>query len=277
MSPTNFDLLSINQYTTKPQWNFRESVEGYAAKGVKGISVSHEKLAEVGAKEASRMLRDEGMQVTGYCIGGLLTDLDSELFLKRIDDNKKILDEAAAIEARCVVFVAGGLPEESKDIAGARTRCLEGLAELQLYARQAGVVLGLEPLHPMTCSLRSCLTTLGEANDWIDELGGGGELGVVVDVYHLWWDPELEKQIERSKGRIAAFHVSDWLADTRDIRLDRGMMGEGVIDIPRIRALVEATGYDGFREVEIFSERNWWKREPLEVVDIVKERYLEYV
>lgn len=269
--------LSINQYTTREQWSFRESVEGYAAKGVRGISVSHELLAEVGVKDAGLMLRDHGMTVSGYCIGGLLTDIDDTKFSRRIDENRRIIDEAAEIEARCVVFVAGGLPEGSKDLGRIRSRCLEGLEKLLPYAKQSGVVLALEPLHPMTCSFRSCLTTLGEANDWYDQLGAGAELGVVVDVYHVWWDPDVERQIRRAKGRIAAFHVSDWLTDTKDIRLDRGMMGDGVIDIPRFRNLVESAGYNGYHEVEIFSDRNWWRRDPNEVVDILKKRYLKYV
>ena len=135
----------------------------------------------------------------------------------------------------------------------------------------------MEPLHPMICAFRSCLSTLGQANDWIELLGAGPELGMVVDVYHVWWDPDMEKELERAAGRIVSFHVCDWLMNTTDLRLDRGMMGDGVIDIRRIRRLVEATGYDGYREVEIFSERNWWQRDPDEVVRIAKARYLSDV
>ena len=269
--------LSINMYTTREQWGFRDAVEGYARHGVRGISPSHVALRAVGASEAARMLDDHGMTVTGYCIGGLLTDADEATFRKAVDENLRVIDEAAEIGAQCIVFVAGGLPEGSKDIAGARERCLEGLGAILPHARERGVTIGLEPLHPMTAAFRSCLTTLGEANDWLERLGAGPELGLVLDVYHLWWDPNLEREIERSRGRIAAFHVCDWLMDTVDLRVDRGMMGDGVIDIPKIRALVEATGYDGFLEVEIFSERDWWRRDPDEVVEVVKDRYLRFV
>lgn len=165
----------------------------------------------------------------------------------------------------------------SKDLAGARARCLEGLATVLPYAKQQGVTVALEPLHPMLCAFRSCLSTVGQANDWIEALQAGPELGIVVDVYHVWWDPQLEREIERAAGRIVSFHICDWLMETRDLRLDRGMMGDGVIDIRGIRRLVDAAGYDGFCEVEIFSDRNWWRRDPDEVVVIAKERYLSEV
>lgn len=273
----DFNRLSINQWTTVKQWSLQEAIEGYARHGVHGISVLRDKLLAVGAREAARMLRDHDMTVTGYCIGGLLTEEDPMKFQESLDTNRQIIDEAAEIQAQCVVFVVGGLPEGSRDITSARARCLEGLDALLPYARRAGVTLALEPLHPMTCAYRSVLTTLGEANNWRDQLGAGPELGITVDVYHTWWDPALEKEIARAKGAIAAFHINDWLTDTRDLRLDRGMMGDGTIDIPRIRQLVEATGYNGYHEVEIFSARNWWQRDPDEVVKVIKERYLNYV
>ena len=273
----DYSKLSINQYTTRELWSLREAVEGYARHGVHGISVSHEKLAEIGPREAAKLLRDNGMTVTGYCIGGLLTDTEKEPFQKRIEENLRIIDEAAEIDAQCIVLLAGGLPPGAKDLTAARDRALQGISALLPHARSAGVIIALEPLHPMTCALRSCLTTLGQANDWYEQLGAGPELGIVVDVYHCWWDPRLEAEIARAAGRITAFHVSDWLEDTADIRVDRGMMGDGVIDIPRIRALVGAAGYEGHIEVEIFSERNWWKRDPDEVVEIAKERYISYV
>ena len=238
---SQFDRLSINQFTTLQQWSLQEAVEGYARHGIHGIAVVRDKLKEVGAPEAARILHAHDMTVTGYCIGGLLTDLDDTKFQASVDDNKRVIDEAAEIKAQCVTFVAGGLTDGSKDIEAARNRCLEGLHILLPYARRAGVVIGLEPLHPMTSAFRSCLTTLRLANDWYEQLGAGPELGIVLDVYHVWWEPNLAEQITRAKDRIVAFHVSDWLADTQDIRLDRGMMGDGQIDIPHIRAMVEAT------------------------------------
>ena len=184
-----------------------------------------------------------------------------------------MIDEAAAIGAACAVMISGGLADGSKDLAGARARSLEGLAALLPDARAAGVRLAIEPLHPMLCAARSVLSTLGMANDWCERLGGGEELGIVIDVYNIWWDPDLEVEIARAGPRIAAFQVCDWLAETTDLRLDRGMPGDGVIDIPAIRTLVEDAGYAGYREIEIFSARDWWRRDPDEVVRTVKARY----
>ena len=266
--------LSINQITTGPQWSLREAVEGYARHGVHGIAVWRDKLRDFGSADAAAsLLRDHGMQVSGLCVGGLLTADDPAGFRASLDDNRAAIEEAATIGARAVVFVAGGLADGANDLGRARDRVLEGLSILLPEARAAGVTIGLEPLHPMLTSARSVLSTLKQANDWCDMLGDGPELGVVIDVYHLWWDPELEKEISRAGKRIVAFHVSDWLRDTCDLRLDRGMMGDGVIDIRRIRSRVEAAGFTGHCEVEIFSARNWWKRPGDEVVRVICERY----
>ena len=274
---SDFSKLAINQFTTLHQWSLPQAIEGYARHGVHAIGIVRDKLQEVGVTAARRSLRHHQMTVTCYCIGGLLTDSDPDRFQANLEETRRVIDEAAELEAECMVFVAGGLPEGSKDLPAARARCLEGLAEILPYAAQAGVTLALEPLHPMICAFRSCLSTLGQANDWIEELQAGPELGIVVDVYHVWWDPDMERELQRAAGRIVSFHVCDWLMNTTDLRLDRGMMGDGVIDIRRIRRLVEATGYDGYREVEIFSERNWWQRDPDEVVSIAKARYLSDV
>ena len=274
---SDFSRLAINQFTTLHQWSLPQAVEGYARHGVHAMGIVRDKLQEVGVGEARRWLKAHDMTVTCFCICGLLTDSDSDRYQANLEESRRAIDEAAELGAECIVFVAGGLPEGSRDLRAARARCLEGLAEILPYSKQAGVTLALEPLHPMICAFRSCLSTLGQANDWIEALEAGPELGIVVDVYHVWWDPDMEREIERAAGRIVSFHVCDWLMDTTDLRLDRGMMGDGVIDIRRIRRLVEATGYDGYREVEIFSERNWWRRDPDEVVEITKARYLSDV
>ncbi|MCY4409568.1 MAG: sugar phosphate isomerase/epimerase [Caldilineaceae bacterium] len=274
---SDFSKLAINQFTTLHQWSLPQAIEGYARHGVHAIGIVRDKLHEVGVAAARQSLRDHQMKVTSHCVGGLLTDSDPQRFQANLQDTRRAIDEAAELGAECLVFVAGGLPEGSKDLPAARVRCLEGLADVLPYAAQAGVTLALEPLHPMICAFRSCLSTLSQANDWIEELDAGPELGIVVDVYHVWWDPNLEHELQRAAGRIVSFHVCDWLMNTTDLRLDRGMMGDGVIDIGRIRRLVEATGYAGYREVEIFSERNWWQRDPDEVVSITKARYLSDV
>lgn len=176
-----------------------------------------------------------------------------------------------------VVMLSGGLVDGSKDVQGARERALEGIAQVLPDARQAGVKLGIEPLHPMLCEKRAVLCTMGQANDWCDSLGDDQYVGIVVDTYAVWWDPSLQAEIKRAGPRICALHVNDWLSNTRDLRLDRGMMGDGVIDIAGIRSAVEGAGYRGPCEVEIFSERDWWQRDPDEVIRIIKDRFRTWV
>jgi len=269
--------ISINQVTTRERWTLEQAIDGYARHGVAGIGTWSDGVREMGVSQAARRIRDAGLAVTGHLVGGLLTDAEPAARRARIDDNLRVIDEAAELGARCVVTIAGGLPAGERDLVGARARALDGLAEILPAARAAGVTLGLEPLHPMICAARSVLPTLELANDWYEALAGAGEdggdgLGIVVDVYAVWWDPNLAREIDRANGRICAFHVSDWLAETVDLRLDRGMMGDGVIDIAGIRGMVEAAGFDGMPEVEIFSARDWWRRDPDEVVRVAMER-----
>ena len=272
----DLNRLSINQLTTRDQWSLPEAADGYARAGVGAMAVWWEKLREIGAARAARTIRDAGLAVTGYCAGGLLTARDPADRRQRLDDNRRMVDEAVAIGSSCLVALGGGLDRCDRDIDGARRRALDGFAELLPYVRDAGIVLALEPLHPMVCATRSVLCTLRQANEWCDALGGGpdvdGGVGIALDTYNVWWDPELESQIERSAGRIAAYHVSDWLPDTRDLRFDRGMPGDGVIDLRRLAERVTAAGYRGRHEVEILSSR-WWREDPETVVATVLERF----
>jgi sugar phosphate isomerase/epimerase len=265
------EKLSINQVTTRDRWTLAQAIEGYARHGVQGITVWYDKLREIGADAAARRIRDSGLAVSGYCVGGILASADVAEGRTRLDENRRMIDEAAAIGSPCVVIIGGGLDQGDRDLPGARVRALERIAELVPHARGAGVVLALEPLHPMVCATRSVLTTLRQANDWCEALAADDAVGIAVDTYNVWWDPEVDAQIERAAGRIAAFHVADWLVDTRDLRFDRGMPGDGVIDIPRLRSQVEAAGYQGQAEVEILST-SWWQRDPDEVVRLVVER-----
>lgn len=275
MTAPDLGKLAINQATTMKQWTLREAIEGYAAKDIRGISVWRDKLAECGVDEAAKILKDNGMTVTGVCRGGMFPANDDGGRQAALDDNRRAVDEAAAIDAQCLVMVCGGLPDGSKDMIDAREQVADGLAAMLPYARAAGVPVAIEPLHPMTAADRACVNTLEHALDLCDALGDG--MGVAVDCYHVWWDPKLEEQIARAGSRILGFHVCDWLVPTVDLVWDRGMMGDGVIDIPRIRGWVEDAGYRGFNEVEIFSERNWWQRDPVEVVDTCMERYQYFV
>jgi sugar phosphate isomerase/epimerase len=189
-----------------------------------------------------------------------------------IDDNRRAIDEAAALGARCLVLVVGGLPLGSRDIPAARRMVADGIAAILPHALASGVPLAIEPLHPMYAADRACVNTLDQALDLCEALGP--DVGVAVDVYHVWWDPNLAAGIARAGrlNRIFAHHVCDWLVPTTDMLLDRGMMGDGVIDLAGIRAMIEAAGYDGPHEVEIFSRDNWWTRPADEVVRIVNER-----
>jgi len=261
--------LSLNTATVRKQGDLLAIIDACARHGIRAIAPWRDRLAECGVPEAARILADHGMTVTGLCRGGMFTAGDGAS-----DDNRRAVEEAAAIGAQCLVLVVGGLAAGSRDIAGARRIVRDGIAALLPHARQVGVKLAIEPLHPMYAADRACVNTLAQANDLCDALGPG--LGIAVDVYHTWWDPCLEAEIARAgthKGRILAFHVCDWLVPTTDLLLDRGMMGDGVIDLPAIRRQVEATGYTGPREVEIFSKDNWWKRDGDEVLRTVKERY----
>ncbi len=269
-------LLSLNTATVRERWNLKQMIAGCARHGIRGISPWRDKLAEFGAKEAAKMIRDHGLTVTGLCRGGMFPAADRQGRKRAIEDNLRAIDDAATIEARCLVLVVGGLPQGSKDIAGAREMVRDGIGEALDHARSSGVPLAIEPLHPMYAADRACVNTLAQALDLCDELdsGAGGALGVAVDVYHVWWDPDLARGIERAgEKRLLAFHICDWLVPTTDLLLDRGMMGDGVIDIPRIRAWLEGAGYRGFHEVEILSAHNWWKRDPDEVLATCKERH----
>jgi sugar phosphate isomerase/epimerase len=255
--------LSINTATLQ-SLTLRQAVEACARAGIGGIAPWRDRLQECGVAEAARLIRAAGLAVSGLCRGGMFTSPDW------LDDNRRAVDEAAAIGAACLVLVVGGLAAGSKDIAGARERVRDRMAALLPHARAAKMPLAIEPLHPMYAADRACVNTLAHANDLCDALGDG--LGVAVDVYHVWWDPALEREIARAGDRILAFHVCDWLVPTRDLLLDRGMMGDGVVDIPRIRGFVEKAGFRGALEVEIFSAANWWKRPPDEVLAVCKER-----
>lgn len=263
--------MSINQATTRQQHSLAQAITVYAQAGVQGISIWRDKLAECGLDEAVRMVRDHGMRISGLCRAGQFPVRDMAARQANLDENKRAIDEAAALGAECLIVVGGGLPDGSKDLAGARQMIRDGLGALLPHARAAGVPLAIEPLHPMYAADRCAINSLSQALDLCDELGVG--VGVAVDVYHLWWDPDLAEQIKRATDLILAFHVCDWLVPTRDLLLDRGMMGDGVIDIPQIREWVDRTGYDGLIEVEIFSAENWWKRPGGEVIDVCQERF----
>jgi sugar phosphate isomerase/epimerase len=265
--------LSINLATVREQWNLREAVEACARHGIRAIDPWREQVAAMGLTEAVRVIGDYGLSVSGYCRGGMFPALDKTARLDAIDDNKRVIDEASALGAACVVLVVGALPPGSRDIHAARQMVAEGISAILPFARSNKMPLAIEPLHPMYAADRACVNTLAQALDLCDDLGDN--VGVAIDAYHVWWDPQLEAQIARAgaDNRILAYHICDWLVPTHDIRLDRGMMGDGVIDLPKIRSAVENAGYRGYIEVEIFSAHNWWIRPGDEVLRTCIERF----
>jgi len=271
-------LLAINSATVKA-WTLEQLTEGCARSGITAIAPWRDIVQAAGAERAGRMIRAAGLTVSCYCRAGLFPAADEAGRRAALDDNRRAVDEAAAVGARSLVLIAGGLPRGSKDLAGAHAQVEDGIAVLLPYARENGVPLAIEPLHPMYAADRACVNTLAHANNLCDRLGDGSDrdLGVAVDVYHVWWDPDLAAQIARTGKRILTYHVCDWLVPTRDLLLDRGMPGDGVIDLKSIRAMVEATGYNGPIDVEIFSAQDWWKREPSEVLRVCLERHQSVV
>jgi len=269
-------LLSINTATTRGRWGLAQAIEGCARHAIGGIAPWRDLLHDMGVAQAGRAIRAHELTVTGLCRGGMFPARSARTRKANVADNLRAIDEAHALEAQCLVLVVGGLPEGSKDIAGARAQVRDGIAAILPTAKAAGVPLAIEPLHPMYAADRACVNTLAQALDLCDALDRGktGALGVAVDVYHVWWDPQLEAQIRRAgKRRLLAYHICDWLVPTTDLLLDRGMMGDGVIDLKRIRAWMNRAGYRGFHEVEIFSAKNWWKRDPDEVLTTCKARH----
>lgn len=266
--------LSLNTATVREQWTLRQCVDGCARHGIGGIAPWRDTLHEAGVDEGARMIADAGLAVSGLCRGGWFTE-DGALTDDVVDDNKRAVDEAVAVGAACLVMVVGGLSQGSKDLAAARQLVEDGLGATLDYAKQANMPIAIEPLHPMYAADRACVNTMRQALDICDALdpGHSGAIGVACDVYHVWWDPELYDQIKRAgKARLLAFHICDWLVSTTDLLLDRGMMGDGVIDIAGIRQQVETAGFTGLNEVEIFSANNWWKRDPDEVLATMVER-----
>lgn len=266
--------LSLNTATVRKQGSLLDIIDACARNGIRAIDPWRDQVAAIGLDRAVRAVKDTQLELSGYCRGGMFPADPAHRSQAR-DDNRRAVDEATALGASCLVLVVGGLPQysrpgsaPSRDIWGAQAQVEDGIAELLAYARTAKLPLAIEPLHPMFAADRACVNTTRQALDLCDRLDPArtGALGVAIDVYHVWWDFELMPQIERAgHDRLLAFHVCDWLVPTTDMLNDRGMMGDGVIDIPRIRAAVEAQRFSGYVEVEIFSNR-WWAMPVDEVI-----------
>jgi sugar phosphate isomerase/epimerase len=264
--------LSLNQATTQ-NWGMRETIAGCTRAGVNWIGPWRHKVSEIGLEETARLLHTHGLKVSSLCRGGFFPAPSPAERAQRLDDNRRALDEAATLGADVLVLVCGPAPD--RDLRAARQMVEDGIAQVLPYAAERGVRLAIEPLHPMYAGDRSVVVTLRQANDMVERLGTPW-LGVAVDVYHVWWDPEVEAQIARAAGKILGFHVSDWLVPPPDHLLGRGYMGDGVIDIAHLRACVEAAGYAGPIEVEIFNQQIW-DTPGEQVLDEIQRRFRDFV
>lgn len=264
--PSDLSRLCIHTITTRP-WSLDEAIAHYAGAGVAGVTVWREALAghDVGAARAR--VRDAGIAPVSLCRGGFFPARAARDRAAAVDDNRRAIDTAAALGASLLVLVPGADPGQPLDVSRGQIR--DGIEAVLPHAASAGVRLGVEPLHPMYADTRSAINTLRQANELCEALDSPW-LGVVVDVYHLWWDPDLAREIGRAgaAGRLLAFHVSDWVTPA-DILADRALMGEGCIPIRQIRGWMEEAGFGGMHEVEIFSKARWAQEQRAYLRDIV--------
>jgi sugar phosphate isomerase/epimerase len=270
----DLSLCCVHTITTKP-WSLREAAENYAAAGIRGITVWRDVLEGAPVTESRAIIESCGLETVALCRGGFFPGIDAASRQTAIDDNRRAIDEAAELGAPMVVLVCGAHP--GQPLTGSRQQIRDGIEAVLPHAAGCGVKLAIEPLHPMYADDRSAINTLSQANAMAEAIDSP-YVGVAVDVYHLWWDPDLEAGIRRcgAHGNLLAFHVCDWKTPTTDLLLDRGLMGEGCIDIPRIRNWVESAGFDGFIEVEIFSTI-YWESEQAGFLEKIKHSYLTCV
>jgi sugar phosphate isomerase/epimerase len=255
--PTDLSRLAIHTFTTKPL-DLEQACAAYARRGIPAVTVWRQHLAPYGAERAAAIVRGAGLRVPALCRGGFFPAADAAGRQAAIDDNRRAIDEAAALAAGMVVLVCGAVP--GQPLARSRGQIRDGIAAILDHARQVGMRLAIEPLHPMYAAARSAINTLAQARAICEDLSDP-LLGIAVDVYHVWWDPDLNEEIARAgaQGTLFAFHLCDWRVETRDLLEDRGVMGEGCIDLRGIRRLVEGAGFTGWDEVEIFSRWHWAK------------------
>ena len=269
----DFSKLCVHTITTKP-WSIDQAAAAYEKAGVKGISVWRDTLEKFGPADTGKLLRDHGLSIVSLVRGGFFPHATVEARTQAIDDNKIAIDEAAALGSPLVVLVCGALP--GQPLTESRDQIRDGIETLLDHAQACQVKLAIEPLHPMYADDRSAINTMGQANDMTEAIGSPW-LGVAVDVYHLWWDPTLQREIKRcgDQGHLFAYHICDWKTPTKDMLLDRGLMGEGCINLPQIREWVQDAGFDGFHEVEIFSN-DYWQMDQTEFLDKITQAYLNH-
>ena len=270
---SNYSRLCVHTITTKG-WGIEEAIDCYKEAGVSGITVWRQWLEGHNTDKMGDRIRSAGLKIVSLCRGGFYPAIEEAARAEAIDDNRRAIEQAAALGAPLVVLVCGADPAQS--LVESRKQIIDGIAANLPLAESLGIKLAIEPLHPMYANDRSAINTLASANDVCDELNHP-LVGITYDVYHLWWDPTLEAETIRAAkaNRLFAYHVCDWLTPTTDLINDRGLMGEGCIELRRIRGLVEAAGFKGMIEVEVFSER-WWKQSTDKFLESIKHSYLNY-
>jgi sugar phosphate isomerase/epimerase len=274
---STFSRLAINSATTK-KWTLAQVVEGCVNAGIPSIGPWRDRVEETGLDKAARLIKDAGLRVSSLCRGGFLTAPDAEGQAAALADNRAAILEAVALDTKELFLVVGGLAPGEKDVVAARRRVADRLADLVPFAEEHGVRLVLEPLHPMYAADRALISTLGQALDLAAPFDAS-TVGVAVDTFHVWWDPELKAQIERAgrENRIASYQVCDFnMPIAADPLLSRGYMGDGVVDFATIGTWVRDAGYTGDIEVEIFNQ-DIWDTDGNTVLATVKERYAELV
>ena len=267
----DFSKLCVHTLTTKP-WNIEDCVKNYSASGINGITIWRNVLENRNLKEVKILLDDFGMKVVSLARGGFFPSVEKERRQVAIDDNLWAIEQAAAVGAPSIVLVCGA--DGGQSLEKSREQIAEGIIRILPSAQSSGVKLSIEPLHPMYAGDRSAINTLKQAND-MAEMINSERVGVAVDVYHLWWDPSLRSEIKRcaAMNKLFAFHVCDWNVPTTDFLNDRGLMGDGCINVPEIRSWVEDGGFSGFNEVEIFSDK-YWATDQNEYLEKIKRAYL---
>ncbi len=265
---TDLSQLCVHTITTKP-WSIETAAKKFSGAGVKGITVWRDALAGRNIKQTGQLIRDYDLSIVSLCRGGFFPFADLQKRKAAIDDNKKAIDEAEVLGAPMIVLVCGADPTQS--LEDSRKQIQEGILEILPQAKAANIKLAIEPLHPMYADTRSAINTLAQANDMAEEIDSPF-VGVAVDVYHLWWDPTLQQEIKQcgKNNHLFAFHICDWNVPTVDFLNDRGLMGEGCIPVRKIRGWVEEAGFDGFYEVEIFSDKFWREEQGAFLKSIIK-------
>ena len=270
---SDFSKLCVHTQTNKP-WNLLQCAENYSKAGIHGISIWRHLLEGISTSDVRHVLNDHGLNVVSLVRGGFFASVNASERKSAIEENLKAIGEAGSIGAPLLVLVCGADPGQPQSVS--RDQIMQGITEILPHAEKAGIKLAIEPLHPMYAADRSAIGTMKQANDMAEAIGSD-LLGVAVDVFHLWWDPDLQAEIIRCGilGKLFAFHICDWKPTMTDMMNDRGIMGEGCIDLKQVRVWMAEAGFNSYLEVEVFSEK-YWAMDQLQYLELIKQAYLTH-